>query len=121
MFEKQSMSLLGGEVSDIQGDNMARSHRDVTWRIEGITCMKCVRLITEALLGFKGITEVLVSKELSTATARICQEFEASGSTLSDVVNSIQSLVNGKFKAAFFVHIDRRFCTRRVETLTCQF
>ena len=99
LFEKQSMSLLGGEVSDIQGDTMARGHRDVTWRIEGITCMKCVRLITEALLGFKGITEVLVSKELSTATARICQEFEASGSNLSDVVDSIQSLVNGKFKA----------------------
>ena len=93
------MSLLGGEVSEIAGDKMAKGHQDVTWRIEGITCMKCVRLITEALLGFTGISEVVVSKELSTATARICQEFEVSGRSLSDVVDSIQSLVNGKFKA----------------------
>ena len=43
------MSLLpGGEVSQTPGDAMA-SYQDVTWRIEGITCMKCVRLIAEAL------------------------------------------------------------------------
>ena len=59
------MSLLpGGEVSQTPGAAMASS-RDVTWRIEGITCMKCVRLITEAS-GIRGITEVLVSKELLT-------------------------------------------------------
>ena len=86
-------------MSQTPGDAMA-SYQDVTWRIEGITCMKCVRLITEALQGFRGITEVLVSKELSTATARFSQEFVASGKTLTDIVNSIQSLVNGKFKAA---------------------
>ena len=47
------------------------SSRDVTWRIEGITCMKCVRLITEAS-GIRGITEVLVSKELLTRIS--CQQ-----------------------------------------------
>ena len=66
------MSLLpGGEVSQTPGAAMASS-RDVTWRIEGITCMKCVRLITEALYGFWGITEVLVSKELLTRIS--CQQ-----------------------------------------------
>lgn len=34
--------------------------------------MKCVRLITEALYGFWGITEVLVSKELLTRIS--CQQ-----------------------------------------------
>ena len=58
-------------MSQTPGAAMA-SYQDVTWRIEGITCMKCVRLITEALYGFWGITEVLVSKELLTRIS--CQQ-----------------------------------------------
>ena len=31
---------------------------DITYHIDGITCQKCVRLITEALTGIEGVTQV---------------------------------------------------------------
>ena len=71
-------------------------YQDVTWRIEGITCQKCVRLITEALQGFAGVSQVLVSKELSSATARVTEDCRDPVSSLEE---AIQKLVNGKFTA----------------------
>ena len=65
------------------------SSQDDTWRIEGITSMKCVRLITEALQGFWGITEVLVSKELSTSTARF-SKFKAAAADSFSLSSSLQ-------------------------------
>ena len=32
--------------------------KEVTWMIAGITCQKCVRLITEALQSFDGVGQV---------------------------------------------------------------
>jgi len=69
---------------------------DITWLISGITCQKCVRLITEALQQFDGVQQVLVSKELSTASARLRQDFGSK----DQLVKAIEELVNGKFKAS---------------------
>jgi len=71
-------------------------YRDLTWRITGITCQKCVRLITEALQGFEEVQQVHVSKELSTAAVRVPAWFDR----VDALVAAIEQLVNGKFKAA---------------------
>jgi len=69
---------------------------DITWKITNITCQKCVRLITEALQEFEGVSQVLVSKELASATIRVTEKFT---SPKQQLVDAIQSLVNGKFTA----------------------
>ena len=69
---------------------------DITWRIQGITCQKCVRLITECLQEFRGVTQIKVSKELSTASVRLTHDFT---DNKEDLVAAIEKLVNGKFKA----------------------
>jgi len=71
------------------------SSSDITWLISGITCQKCVRLITEALQEFEGVDQVLVSKELNSASARLKSDFGSTG----PLVAAIEQLVNGKFKA----------------------
>lgn len=76
-------------------DSSSEEEREVTWMIAGITCQKCVRLITEALQSFDGVDQVHVSKELSTATARL----KPCISSTESLVRAIEELVNGKFKA----------------------
>ena len=46
--------LVNGKFKAAQSQN----YRDLTWRITGMTCQKCVRLITEALQGFEEVQQV---------------------------------------------------------------
>jgi copper ion binding protein len=68
---------------------------DIVWKITGITCQKCVRLIREGLEDLPGTGEVMVSKELSTAAVRYSRD-KLTPRQMQDV---IQNLVNGKFTA----------------------
>ena len=68
---------------------------DITYHIEGITCQKCVRLITEALTEIEGVTQVLVVKEQNAATVRLKENF----GPREVLIEAIEGLVNGKFKA----------------------
>ena len=45
-------------TSVIRSDSGEMEYRDLTWRITGMTCQKCVRLITEALQGFEEVQQV---------------------------------------------------------------
>lgn len=71
---------------------------DITFLITGITCQKCVRLITEALQEFENVVQVKVSKELGTASVRV-QKSKNSEDLRLELVTAVQKLVNGKFKA----------------------
>lgn len=66
------------------------------WKIKGITCGKCVRLITEGLQEFPGVSQVLVSKDLATAAVRYLPPLVS----LGQMEASITSLVNGKFQCS---------------------
>ena len=48
---------------------------EITYHIDGITCQKCVRLITEALTEIEGVTQVIVVKEQNAATVRLKEHF----------------------------------------------
>ena len=88
---------------------------ETTYHIEGITCQKCVRLITEALTEIEGVTQVwvlhidkllviktlllilqvIVLKEQNAATVRLKEHFGSK----EVLIEAIERLVNGKFRA----------------------
>jgi len=80
------------EFRDGGGRNMKK---EVVFQITGMTCMKCVRFITECLTELSGVKQAKVSKELSTAAA----EYEPTSVSLDTMIQDIQKLVNGKFTA----------------------
>jgi len=68
---------------------------EIVFQITGITCGKCVRLITECIKEFTGVRQVQVSKELATAAAVVNPGLV----NVPAMVDAIQKLVNGKFTA----------------------
>ena len=68
---------------------------EITYHIDGITCQKCVRLITEALTEIEGVTQVIVVKEQNAATVRLKEHF----GSREVLIEAIEKLVNGKFRA----------------------
>ena len=70
-----------------------------------MTCGKCERLIKEAVLELSEIQDIEVYREQGYATITLTSQANASSSLnaniKSNVLASIHSLVNGKFKAVF--------------------
>jgi copper chaperone CopZ len=50
------------ELSELRIEDSGGGRTEVVFKISGITCNKCVRLITECLTDMDGVQQVLVSK-----------------------------------------------------------
>ena len=83
-----------------------RSIVEVIFCYSGMTCGKCERLIKEAVIeNAPEVQEITVYREEGFATITLPNQPNSqhalSSNTKKKILSSIQSLVNGKFKAEF--------------------
>ena len=101
--------------ADDERSAMITTTTSVRVDITGMTCQKCERLIREALLEkVDGVVKVDVFRDESYANIELKTQIWSTkrNKLKTDIIEVIQELVNGKFKARF--HDDPKSSTKKL-------
>ncbi len=104
--------------ADDERSAMITATTSVRVDIKGMTCQKCERLIREALLEkVDGVVRVDVFREESYANVELKTQLWSTkrNKLKTDIIEVIEELVNGKFKAKF--HDDPKPATKKLGTV----